>query len=268
MRSPNHSESRSQPVIVANPDYDKPGLNQTSPTRSTDNRGLIDPLEQTFAPLPASAKEAEAIAPMLPGVKLLTGSMATENALKQLQSPNILHIATHGFFHTDVEPPYVDTSTILPDTRSAQPNVRPLENPLLRSGLALAGANLNESSNQDGILTALEAAGLNLLGTKLLVLSACETGLGDVKNGEGVYGLRRALAIAGAESQLISLWAVNDYGTNKLMVSYYQRLIANTARSEALRQTQLEMLSHPTYQHPYFWAAFVPSGDWTPLNNR
>jgi CHAT domain-containing protein len=99
----------------------------------------------------------------------------------------------------------------------------------------------------------------------LLVLSACKTGLGDIKNGEGVYGLRRAFAIAGTESQLMSLWAVNDYRTNQLMVKYYQRLKNHVGRSEALRQTQLEMLRNPDSQHPYYWAAFIPSGDWTPM---
>jgi CHAT domain-containing protein len=204
---------------------------------------------------------------MLPGATLLTGSQATENAIKQLLAPNILHIASHGFFLQDVPevaPPDF-SGTILTSTRSATPNIRPTENPLLRSGLALAGANPRQSGSEDGILTALEAAGLNLSGTKLVVLSACKTGLGDVTNGEGVYGLRRAFAIAGAESQLMSLWAVNDYKTNKLMVDYYQRLKNNVGRSEALRQTQLDMLQNPESQHPYYWAAFIPSGDWTAM---
>jgi CHAT domain-containing protein len=179
-----------------------------------------------------------------------------------------LHLATHGFFFPDepeVAPPDYDFGTILQDNRNAKPNVRPLENPLLRSGLALAGANPRSSGLEDGILTASEAAGLNLSGTKLVVLSACKTGLGDVTNGEGVYGLRRAFAIAGAESQLMSLWAVNDYKTNKLMVDYYQRLKNHVGRSEALRQTQLDMLHNPDSEHPYYWAAFIPSGDWTPM---
>ncbi|MDY7020283.1 MAG: CHAT domain-containing protein, partial [Cyanobacteriota bacterium] len=100
-----------------------------------------------------------------------------------------------------------------------------------------------------------------------VVLSACETGLGDVENGEGVYGLRRAFTLAGAESQVMSLWKVNDEGTKELMIKYYQRLLQNQGRSEALRQTQLEMLNSQNYQHPYYWAAFVPVGDWTPMND-
>jgi CHAT domain-containing protein len=204
---------------------------------------------------------------MLPGAILLTGSQATENAIKQLQAPTILHLATHGFFFQDlpmVAPPDFG-NTILQSTPSPTPSVLPNENPLLRSGLALAGANPRSSGSEDGILTALEAGGLNLSGTKLVVLSACETGVGDVQNGEGVSGLRRALAIAGTESQLMSLWAVNTHITEQLMVDYYQRLKNNVGRSEALRQTQLEMLQSDAYQHPYYWAAFIPSGDWTAM---
>lgn len=215
---------------------------------------------------------------MLPGVTLLTGSQATENAIKQLQSPTILHIATHGFFLKNVPlvaPPDFSITPFLQDSRSLKPEFPPgailssspanTEKPLLRSGLALAGFNPRQSGSEDGVLTALEVTGLNLSGTKLVVLSACETGLGDVANGEGVYGLRRALAIAGTESQLISLWKVDDFGTKDLMMSYYQRLMNNIGRSQALRQTQLEMLNSDTYQHPYYWAAFIPSGDWTAM---
>lgn len=111
-------------------------------------------------------------------------------------------------------------------------------------------------------------AGLNLAGTKLVVLSACETGLGDVASGEGVYGLRRALSIAGAESQLITLWLVDDEATKDLMTNYYKRLQKNVGRSAALRLVQLEMLKNPQYQRPYYWAAFIPSGEWTSLNTK
>jgi CHAT domain-containing protein len=314
LRLQNHTQSRSESVIVANPDYDKPGNPsvkiasnpETSPptpllpgeeSRSNlvppflrgargdqkelaqDNQRSSDLSQFQFDSLPGTAKEAAAITPMLPGVTLLTGSDATENAIKQLQAPKILHIATHGFFLSDVElvaPADFggSTFTFLSNRGlgvEARPGVVPnsppgkTENPLLRSGIALAGFNPRQSGTEDGVLTALETAGLNLSGTKLVVLSACETGLGDVANGEGVYGLRRALSIAGAESQVISLWKVSDEGTKDLMVSYYQRLLNNVGRSEAVRQTQLEMLQNPTYQHPYYWAAFIPSGDWTPM---
>ena len=120
---------------------------------------------------------------------------------------------------------------------------------------------------EDGVLTALEAAGLDLWGTQLVVLSACETGVGDVRNGEGVYGLRRALVLAGVESQVMSLWQVSDEATRDLMVAYYQRLQAGEGRTEALRQVQLSMLHGPTWPHPFFWASFIQLGDWRALSN-
>ena len=141
-----------------------------------------------------------------------------------------------------------------------------VENPLLRSGLALAGFNERASGEEDGVLTALEVAQLNLSGTQLVVLSACETGLGDIANGEGVYGLRRAFAIAGAETQVLSLWQVDDAGTAELMAAYYENLLSGSGRAGALRQVQLEMInSQSRYAHPYYWAAFITTGDWRPL---
>jgi CHAT domain-containing protein len=142
------------------------------------------------------------------------------------------------------------------------------ENPLLRSGLALAGANQLHSGQDDGILTALEAAGLDLAGTELAVLSACETGIGQVQNGEGVYGLRRALVLAGVQTQVTGLWKVDDAATRDLMVDYYGRLSAGAGRSAALRAAQLAMLtnrSHPERRHPYYWASFVAIGEAGPI---
>ena len=142
----------------------------------------------------------------------------------------------------------------------------------LRSSLVMAGVKEEKIEGDNGLLTALEAAGLNLLGTELVVLSACDTGLGGISPGEGVYGLRRAFAIAGSQSQVISLWKVDDQGTKDLMVKYYQRLLdGNIGRTEALRQTQLEMLrgeAGEKYSHPYFWASFIPSGNWLPIPPR
>src|SRR5207253_1536836 len=109
-------------------------------------------------------------------------------------------------------------------------------------GLALAGANKRTSGSEDGILTALEASSLDLAGTQLVVLSACETGVGTVQPREGVYGLRRAIVLAGAESQVTSLWKVEDSATKDLMVGFYRRLLAGEGRTEALRQAELEML--------------------------
>jgi CHAT domain-containing protein len=118
------------------------------------------------------------------------------------------------------------------------------------------------------VLTALEMTGLDLRGTKLVALSACETGLGEVKNGDGVYGLRRALVLAGAESQVMSLWQVSDTATRDLMVAYYKRLQAGEGRTAALRQVQLEMLRNNARSHPYYWASFIQSGAWTNLEGN
>jgi CHAT domain-containing protein/Tfp pilus assembly protein PilF len=147
----------------------------------------------------------------------------------------------------------------------------PIENPLLRSGLALAGVNLRRSGpnqDDDGVLTALEATALDLWGTKLVVLSACDTGVGEVKNGEGVYGLRRALALAGAESQVMSLWRVSDDDAPELMAAYYRALQRGQGRSAALRQAQLQTLKSRDRRHPFYWAGFIQSGEWANLQGR
>lgn len=99
-----------------------------------------------------------------------------------------------------------------------------------------------------------------------MVLSACETGVGAVQTGEGVYGLRRALVLAGAESQVMSLWKVADDATRDLMVAYYRRLLAGEGRAETLRQAQLEIMARPGWSHPFFWASFIPVGEWGPLD--
>jgi CHAT domain-containing protein len=253
------------PVIVANPDYDKPGEPTTVAVSNTRGMNQLSRgVEMSFGALPGTDEEAEVIAPLLSDVMLLTQSQATENAVKQLQAPNILHIATHGFFLKNLPRVEPDNSFGF-ISENSQKNTPIPENPLIRSGLALAGFNPRKSGEDDGVLTALEVANLKLRGTKLVVLSACETGLGSIENGEGVYGLRRAFTLAGAESQLMSLWKVNDEGTKDLMIKYYQRLLQNEGRSDALRQVQLEMLNSQEYQHPYYWAAFVPIGDWSPM---
>ncbi|NEO55945.1 MAG: CHAT domain-containing protein [Okeania sp. SIO3B5] len=266
--------SKQPPMIVAAPIYDKPGKPTSEPLATNNNRSSnqrspdIDNLK--FGPLYKIEAEGKAIAEMLPNEILLTGQEATENAIKQVKSPEILHIATHGFFR---EPKDEETSPPLDSSRDnfileSDLGIQgllyaPVENLLLRSGIALAGANIRQSGTEDGIMTALEIANLNLTGTKLVVLSACETGVGEAKVGEGVYGLRRALGIAGSESQLISLWVVADFETKQLMIDYYQRVLNNQeGRSEALRQVQLGMLGDRIYQHPYYWASFMPSGEW------
>ena len=256
LRQQKQYPSKQQPVIMADPFFNKQG--EVLAVKPNNTRS-VDLSKINFSPLIATRKEAESIATML-GIKPLLGTQASEGVIKQLQSPEILHIATHGFFeNSPKKPEHQDTYR---------------DNPLLLSGLVLSGyKNRQGGGDEDGILTALETTALNLTGTKLVVLSACDTSLGQDKTGEGVYGFRRALVIAGSESQVMSLWKVDDNATKDLMIAYYQKVLGKQGkqegRSEALRQTQLEMLRgdkyQNKYQHPYYWAAFIPSGDWRPM---
>ena len=224
-----------------------------------------------FAPLMGTALEAREIKSQFPEARALLGDQATEAQLKQAVAPRILHIATHGFFLDD-RPVRIEGTRGLSlmredgDLRGLNADVR-IENPLLRSGLALAGANLRTGRDDDGILTALEASGLNLWGTKLVVLSACDTGLGVVSTGEGVNGLRRALVLAGSETQVMSLWQVSDYVTQRLMKAYYAGLKQGQGRGEALRRVKLELMRQKGMEHPFYWAGFIQSGKWTALDD-
>jgi len=282
----------SKPLVVANPSFgqleteEMASVTRTPGPRSrrrsvTNARNLS---ETYFAPLNGTAQEARTIQTLFPEANLLTGTRATESALKQIAAPRLLHIATHGFFLS--EPGAVATGSVTAPSNNARVQSVPtgavapvttrginanakIENPLLRSGLALTGANLRMSgANDDGILTALEASGLNLWGTKLVVLSACDTGLGEVRNGEGVYGLRRAFVLAGAESLVMSLWPVSDYATRNLMINYYKNLKLGMGRGAALRQVQLDLLKRDRQLHPFYWANFIQSGDWATLEGE
>jgi CHAT domain-containing protein len=158
---------------------------------------------------------------------------------------------------------YVEIDGGMSSLSTPSPSSDPAEG-LDRSGLAMAGAN----QGADGIVTAREIAGFDWWGTQLVVLSACETGVGAVPSGDGVYGMRRALVLAGAESQVVSLWNANDASTRVLMRDYYGELSRGTGRADALRQSKLRLLHQPRYAHPYYWAAFIPAGDWRPLDKN
>jgi CHAT domain-containing protein/tetratricopeptide (TPR) repeat protein len=261
-----------RPVVVANPSFGEASTQQISRVSVTSKQpagfrrrsvtAAHDLSEVYFAPLSGTVREAEMIKSIFAESELFLGTSATESALKRVAKPRILHIATHGFFLED--PVAMTTLNERATTRSATGQTA---NPLLRSGLALAGANLRgDAAGDDGILTALEASGLNLWGTKLVVLSACNTGVGEVRNGEGVYGLRRAFMLAGAESLVMSLWPASDYATRNLMINYYKNLKLGFGRGQALRQVQLDLLKRNKKLHPFYWANFIQSGDWANLN--
>lgn len=264
----------STPVIIADPAFGEAEATQiaradTSRSKSnvrTQKRQSVTTGDDIstiyFSTLNATAAEANAIRTQFPESLFLTGANATEASLKQVTAPKILHIATHGFFLTNQS-----SEANVKDTRAINAKAK-IENPLLRSGLALAGANVRKADGEDGILTALEASGLNLWGTKLVTLSACDTGIGEVKTGEGVYGLRRAFVLAGTESLVMSLWPVSDLVTRELMTGYYKGLKQGLGRGEALRQVQLRMLKRKSREHPFYWASFIQSGEWANLDGK
>jgi CHAT domain-containing protein len=249
------------PVLFSDPDYGKPsdkliasnGRNPCSTQIAARGEEINSLANQIFCQLPNVAAETSAIQNLLPQAQLLSQAQATKSAAKKLRNPSILHFATHGFF--------------LPNPPNANPDTPIRQNPLSQSALVLANFNQRQSCGDDpncnGVLTAQDVTTIDLRGTKLVFLSACETGLGKVTNGEGVYGLRRAFTLAGAESQVMSLWKVNDQTTRELVESYYQNLKANQGRSQSLKTIQLDLLKK--YQYPYYWAAFIPSGNWSAM---
>lgn len=182
---------------------------------------------------------------------------ATEKNIKSVKAPSLVHIATHGYFLQDAGEG--EGSVFGVNAESAS------RNPLLRSGLILAGAGKSITgggsditSNDNGILTAYEAMNLDLEGTNLVILSACETGLGDIKSGEGVYGLQRAFQVAGAEALIMSLWKVDDAATQMLMTNFYNNWIKLGNKQKAFKQAQLQLMAK--YKEPYYWGAFVMMG--------
>ncbi|WP_162180008.1 CHAT domain-containing tetratricopeptide repeat protein [Bryobacter aggregatus] len=211
-----------------------------------------------FEPLPGSAAEVRSIAQIWRqrGWKadVFTGSGATESALKAGSAQaRVVHVATHGYFLESC----------------AGSNVA-MENPLLRSGLALAGANHRQMAKEgqdDGILTAEEASTLDLSAAEWVVLSGCDTGVGELRAGEGILGLRRAFQQAGARTIITSLWPVDDEETRRWMTLLYRQRFQNQESTvDSLRTTNRLMIrslrSAGKSTHPYHWAAFVAIGDW------
>jgi CHAT domain-containing protein/Flp pilus assembly protein TadD len=279
-------------VLIANPDFNARGRSASGQQtgsgqqRSASVRGLIP-----WMPLAGTAEEARLLAPLLRLNSVISGEQASAARVLQQKSPHILHIATHGFFLPDQEPR---------SPRDGSPVIQ--EDPLQRSGLVFAGANHPEANPaDDGYLTAAEATGMDLSGAELVTLSACETGLGGVRSGEGVYGLQRSLAVAGARASLLSLWKVDDELTALFMQHFYRRLNGGQSRADALRDTQAAFRTNklsilqPVQAEPagrrgalaavptrasaavpssarhttvYVWGAFQLSGDWRALSAR
>jgi CHAT domain-containing protein/tetratricopeptide (TPR) repeat protein len=236
---------------------------------SRDFRGL------TFKPLPGAETEARSVAKLLGSEsELRLGAEAREAELKAVKSPRVLHLATHGFFLSDQD--FKGTNALawsspFPQSASRRGGSRnDWENPLVRCGIALAGANraqqITNAIAEDGVLTGLEASLLNLQGTELVILSACQSGAGDVRIGEGVMSLRRAFRIAGAETVLASHWSVSDKATSQLMTEFMRRWRAGEPRARAWREAQLSLIrskgAKEDYSNPFFWSAFTLTGQW------
>jgi CHAT domain-containing protein/tetratricopeptide (TPR) repeat protein len=272
------------PVLIANPDFNAasrsatggasaaastatgPSVLRGGQQRSPGVRGLT-----AWQPLGGTEQEARQLAPLLGGGAVISGPAATAAVVLAQRAPRILHIATHGFFLAD-QAPASGTATGARSGGTPSEGTAPAtptrEDPLQRSGLVFAGANQPEANpSDDGYLTAAEATAMDLEGTELVTLSACETGLGGVQSGEGVYGLQRSLAVAGARSTLLSLWKVDDGLTATFMERYYNRLKAGQGRADALRDTQAEFRNNKnsTYNDIRVWGAFQLSGDWRAL---
>jgi CHAT domain-containing protein len=272
-------------VIIANPNYD---ADLQSRQQAIDQIGHYSDLHSLLVMrsaaeiptralrwrrLPGAEQEANVVAEILSGspfgpVRKYLGTEAVEEVLKVAQSPRIVHLATHGFYVP------LDQSA-LPEANQTRSNnfvsglarLRTDSNPLLRSGVVLAGANrvaqpqAGSQIGDDGWLTAQEIASMDFRNTELLVLSACESGLGDSTNGQGLQGICRAFSSAGAHAVLTSLFEVPDAETRDLMRVFYQNYAATQRRVAAINQAQRQQIDARRQQHnaahPFFWASFI-----------
>jgi CHAT domain-containing protein len=255
------------------------GPSQAAPGPVTARRSGCDRFEDVlFAPLPGSAQEIGEIAALWDRQQKSGGSLrfagadaSEENFKRHAPGQSMLHIATHGFFLN------ADCPSGLPTWRgvgglsqqSITPTVIKGEISLLLPGLALAGANHRRGAGageEDGILTAEEIVAIDLSGVEWAVLSACQTGLGELRDGEGVFGLRRAFQIAGVRSILMSLWSVEDVATRDWMGRVYRARMSGLSTVESVRSASVESLLERRREeqltHPFYWGAFVAVGDW------
>jgi CHAT domain-containing protein len=243
------SEGPSPPIVVADPDYD---FGRTEPDA-----------KRQFARLFATEWEGKQVAEIL-GVEPWMRAAAPKSRITAARSPHILHFATHGFAadsHPSIGEALRSSPIAIAAARSG------MDEALLRSGLALTGANtaLNAGTvAEDGLLFAYDILSMDLSRTALVVLSACDTALGEYQKGEGVYGLRRAFMVAGTRSQIVALWSVPDAATAAFMVRFYTELLRGASRVNALRTAQREIRDR--YGNDHSWGAFILFGDPGPLS--
>jgi CHAT domain-containing protein len=287
------------PIVFADPNYD---LNQNETKLADDPKGRgggaakddakrdnaktrdVEAAKSASAlpkvsRLPGTAIEATAIKSSLASYAhgqpiVYTDTRALESTFKSVRRPRVVVLATHGFFLPDqkVSQDTLDNGGESAANERSVPALldadgQPIENPLLRCGLLLAGCNSRtkgQTGSDDGILTGMEIIGTDLRGTELVVLSACETGLGQIHNGEGVAGLRQAFQLAGAQSVVATLWQIPDSDSSAIMSTFFEKLAGGDSKVESLRQAQLARIATLRQRYaaapPVFWAAFTVTG--------
>jgi CHAT domain-containing protein/Tfp pilus assembly protein PilF len=265
LRKEDQHQITRQAVLIGFPDYRLAAGGKLNTVAGGTRSGNLfyQVLQGGVSDLPGTATEIAEIKKALEGnqwkVTMHMQEHAREESIKAVNQADILHIATHGFFIT---PNAEETQHVFSSDLSNVEN-----NSMLRSGLLFAGAEKYlldklsgnaKTDTDDGVLTAYEVMNLNLDFTKMVVLSACETGTGDVRNGEGVYGLQRAFMLAGVKSLIMSLWKVDDAATQQLMTQFYSNWLLSNDRSSAFYKTQLAMKKE--FPHPFYWGAFVVVG--------
>ncbi len=279
---PEHAVQLKSAVLVGNPKFDlteaeqrgalaelSGGSPQPTQAGAASNRVALQGQREgalsgaSLNPLPGTQVEVNEIDKLLKNagwqISQYTGERALQEAVERQRSPRIVHIATHGFFLSDQD--------LAPKSKTASAPRTAIMDPMLRSGLFFAGADRVRAGAapaaglDDGVLTAYQASQLDLEGTELVVLSACETGLGQQSNGEGVFGLRRGLQEAGANAVMMSMWSVPDRETQELMALFYEKWLGGLDKHDALRQAQLQERETVRTRYgkdlPFYWGAFV-----------
>jgi len=271
--------TQSKPVVIANPTYSLNAQNNSSHQNAKRARGAVSLKSRnwvTWDALPATDKEGLAVSSLI-SAELLSKDMANEYAVKKLVSPRVLHFASHAFFSQEDYTPRDENDgnanvVELADLSAISPNRRRNPASKIHSGIVLAGAN-DQPQNQDldGYLMADEIARAGWSGTELVVISGCDSALGIPRSGDGLYGLRRSIAVAGARSSLLSHWKVEDVATAEFMTRFYTRLKAGSSRSDALAATQNDfrngIAGNGRWKDPYYWSGWQLIGDWRPIPN-
>jgi len=263
--------AKGEPVIMADPDYDM-GLQEK--TQVAEAMGVVetrgpapisrDGKDLRFKRLPDTKQEADAIEKVLKqthkiNVKNYQDKKALEEVLFNARDPRILHLATHGYFLKDEEVKHQLIMTSMSQGKEVFVDLG-IENPMLRSGIVLAGANASlKEGRDDGVVSAEKILGLRLKGTELVVLSACDTGTGEVKSGEGVFGLKRSFILSGAKTVVMSLWSITSKETTELMIDFYTLMANGKTKAESLREAKLNLMKKKS--NPLYWGAFIMVGN-------